>query len=191
MVDHEIQRVVHDSTLVSDSPLPWPELAGQPGLVRQSLLFSQPQGEVCLATLSFGPKFALLDKDGVRATGSWIEEIPLAKARSLGKGSWTMMPGSVITTTSATAVGQSFAVLFEGRSTQRKRLLDFYSVRDAGYLFSIELPFAATQIAFGHGLLALAGETEEGAPFVRAFSVTPSLETLVAGAMSLRARDPR
>lgn len=182
LVDHEIQRVVDDTTVVSDGPLPWPELAGQPGLVRQSLLFSHPSGDVCFATLSFGPKFAILDKHGVRATGSWIEQVPLARARSLGKGSWTMMPGSVITTTSATGVGEAFAVLFEGRSTQRKRLVDFYSIDDASYLFSIVLPFEAKVIGYGHGLLVAMGETSAGAPFIRAMSASPSLETLVSRA---------
>lgn len=179
LLDHEIQRVVDDTTVVADEPLPWPELAGQPGLVRQSLLFSHPRGDVCVATLSFGPRFAILDKDGVRATGSWIEPVPLARARSLGKGSWTMMPGSVITTTSATGVGDTFAVLFEGRSTQRKRVVDFYSIADASYLLSIVLPFEAKVISYGHGLLVAMGETSDGAPFIRAMSASPSLETLV------------
>lgn len=182
LVDHEIQRVVDDTTVVADGPLPWPELAGHPGLVRQSLLVSHPRGDVCFATLSFGPRFAILDKDGVRATGSWTEPVPLARARSLGKGSWTMMPGSVITTTSATGVGETFAVLFEGRSTQRKRLIDFYSIADASYLFSIVLPFEAKVIGYGHGLLVAMGETSDGAPFVRAMSASPSLETLVSRA---------
>ena len=140
------------------------------------------RGDVCFATLSFGPRFAILDKDGVRATGSWTEPVPLARARSLGKGSWTMMPGSVITTTSATGVGETFAVLFEGRSTQRKRLIDFYSIADASYLFSIVLPFEAKVIGYGHGLLVAMGETSDGAPFVRAMSASPSLETLVSRA---------
>ena len=93
-----------------------------------------------------------------------------------------MMPGSVITTTSATGVGETFAVLFEGRSTQRNRLIDFYSIADASYLFSIVLPFEAKVIGYGHGLLVAMGETSDGAPFVRAMSASPSLETLVSRA---------
>ena len=96
----------------------------------------------------------------------------MGETKSLGKGSWEMLP-SVKSVQGATAVGNSFAVLFRGRGPKRGRFVDFYSVIDAGYLFSIELPFPAIDIAFGHGLLALAGETEEGAPFVRAFSVMP------------------
>ncbi|MFN8665861.1 MAG: hypothetical protein U0164_01555 [Gemmatimonadaceae bacterium] len=184
LVDHEIQRVVGDSTVASDGPLPWAEMARQPSLVRQSLLFAHPGDDACLLSMTFGPRFSILDKNGVRATGEWIEQVPLANARALGMGSWTMMPGSVISTTSATGIGRSFAVLFEGRSNQRKRVVDFYSSEDAAYLFSIGLPFEAKAVSYGHGLLILAGETDDGAPFVRAFSATPSLEVMVARAWS-------
>jgi len=179
----EIERLQLPTGVSSTEDLPWPELRALPSLVRQSMIFEHPQAEVCMISVSFGPMFALLDRTGVRARARWIEEIPMGQAKSMGKGSWRMLP-STQGALSATAVGSSFAVLFEGRSQKRGRFVDFYAVTDASYLFSIELPFAATKIAFGHGLLALAGETEEGAPFVRAFSVSPSLEGLVAKAMA-------
>ena len=106
----------------------------------------------------------------------------MGETKSLGKGSWEMLP-SVKSVQGATAVGNSFAVLFRGRGPKRGRFVDFYSVTDAAYLFSIELPYAATDVAFAHGLLVLAGETEEGAPFVRAYAATPSLYGMVAKAL--------
>ncbi|MCC6931240.1 MAG: hypothetical protein IT359_19785 [Gemmatimonadaceae bacterium] len=177
----EIERVQLSTGDTSTEDLPWPELRTLPSLVRQSMIFEHPQAGVCMISVSFGPMFALLDQTGVRARARWIEEIPMGQAKSMGKGSWRMLP-STQGALSATAIGNSFAVLFEGKGPKRGRFVDFYSVTDARYLFSIELPFPAAKIAFGHALLALAGETEEGAPFVRAFSVTPSLEGLVAKA---------
>jgi hypothetical protein len=47
----------------------------------------------------------------------------------------------------------------------------------------LELPFSATSIAVGHGMMVLSGETEDVAPLVRAYSVTPSLEGVVARAL--------
>lgn len=75
--DREIERVSADSTRVVSS-LPWPELKGQPSLVRQSHIFSHSRGDVCLLSRTFGPHFALLDRKGTRALGTWIEEVPLA-----------------------------------------------------------------------------------------------------------------
>lgn len=106
----------------------------------------------------------------------------MGEAKSLGKGSWELLP-SVKSIDGATAVGNAFAVLFVGRGPKRRRFVDFYSVVDVRYLFSIELPFPAKAIAVGHGLTVLSGETEDGAPFVRTFSVTPSLESLVTRAL--------
>jgi len=183
----EIERVQLTTGGSSTEDLPWPELRALPSLVRQSMIFEHPQADVCMISVSFGPMFALLDQAGVRARAHWIEEIPMGQAKSMGKGSWRMLP-STQGALSATAVGSSFAVLFEGRSQKRGRFVDFYAVTNANYLFSIELPFPATKIAFGHRLLALAGETEEGAPFVRAFSVTPALDSLVAKAMATARR---
>lgn len=180
----EIERVRLATGATSTEDLPWPELRALPSLVRQSMIFEHPQAGVCLVSVSFGPLFALLDQAGVRARSRWIEEIPMGQAKSMGKGSWRMLP-STQGALGATAVGNSFAVLFRGRGPKRGRFVDFYSVTDATYLFSIELPYAATDIAFGHGLLVLAGETEEGAPFVRAYSATPSLEELVARAIGV------
>jgi hypothetical protein len=180
LVDHEIQRVVDDTTVVADGPLPWPELAGHPGLVRQSLLVSHPRGDVCFATLSFGPRFAILDKDGVRATGSWTEPVPLARARSLGKGSWTMMPGSVYHDErdwcgrdlcgpfeELDAAKAPYRLLFD-----RRRLLPVLRV----------LPFEAKVIGYGHGLLVAMVRHRMVLTFVRAMSASPSLETLVSRA---------
>ncbi len=177
----EIQRIRLADGGTSTEDLPWPELRSVPSIVRQSRIFGHPQAGVCLVAVSYGPMFALLDETGVRARARWIEETPLGQAKSLGKGSWEMLP-SVRSIQGATAVGDAFSVLFRGTGPKRGRFVDFYSVHDAAYLFSVELPFSATDIAFGGGVFALAGETEEGAPFVRAFSVTPSLETLVAKA---------
>ncbi|MBK9410823.1 MAG: hypothetical protein IPN47_22785 [Gemmatimonadetes bacterium] len=112
--------------------------------------------------------FAILDDSGVRARARWIEEIPMGQAKSLGKGSWEMLP-SVKSVQGVTGIGDSFAVLFRGRGPKRGRFVDFYSVTDAAYLFSIELPFAPTDIAYGHGLLVLSGESDDGAPSVRAY----------------------
>lgn len=179
--DREIERVNADSTRAV-SPLPWPELKGQPSLVRQSHIFSHARGDVCLLSLTFGPRFALLDRKGTRALGTWIEEVPLAKAMPIGKGSWTMARGSRISTTSVTGVGGAFAVLFEGTGLGKARVIDFYSANDARYLLSVRLPYAARTIAYGHELLVVAGETPDGAPFVRALRTAPSLRTLVEGA---------
>lgn len=178
----EIERVGDQPDKSATEDLPWPELRSVPSLVRQSKIFEHPDAGVCLVSLTYGPMFAILDESGVRVRSRWVEDVPMGQAQSLGKGSWEMLP-SVKSVQGATAVGNSFAVLFRGRGPKRGRFVDFYSVFDAAYLFSIELPFPATDIAFGHGLLALAGETEDGAPFVRAFSATPSLEGLVAQAM--------
>lgn len=179
----EVEWVRPATNEISSEDLPWPELKALPSLVRQSKLFEHPNAEVCLVAVTYGPMFALLDESGVRARSTWIEEVPMGQAQSRGKGSWEMLP-SVKSLEGATGVESSFAVLFRGRGPKRGRFVDFYSVADARYLFSIELPVVATNIAFGHGLLALAGETEEGAPFVRAFSVSPSLDGLVAKAMA-------
>jgi hypothetical protein len=186
----EIERVHQSTGARTTQDLPWPALRALPSLVRQSMIFEHPQAGVCLISVSFGPMFALLDQSGVRARAQWIEEIPMGQAASTGKGSWRMLP-STQGALGATAVGSAFAVLFRGRGPKRGRFVDFYSVIDAHYLFSIELPFPAADIAFGHGLLALAGETEDGAPFVRAFSVTPSLEAMVAQAMTASGRVAR
>lgn len=175
----EIERVQLATGATTTEDLPWPELRSVPSITRQSMLFEHPSAGVCMISVSFGPMFALLDSAGVRARARWIEEIPMGQAKSLGKGSWRMLP-STQGAMSATGVGNSFAVLFRGRGPKRGRFVDFYSVLDASYRFSIELPFPATGIAVGHGLLVLAGETEEGAPFLRAFRVTPALESLVA-----------
>lgn len=183
----EVERVRSTNSEVSSEDLPWPELKALPSLVRQAKLFEHPDASVCLVAVTYGPMFALLDESGVRARSTWIEDVPMGQAQSRGKGSWEMLP-SVKSIEGATGVGRSFAVLFRGRSPKRGRYVDFYSVTDASYLFSIELPVAATNIAFGHGLLALAGETEEGAPYVRAYSVTPSLEGMVAKAMATSGR---
>ncbi|MDP1858386.1 MAG: hypothetical protein Q8K82_06940 [Gemmatimonadaceae bacterium] len=181
--DREIERVEQNPVRTTESALPWPEVVGQPSLARQSIIFSHPVGDVCLVTLSFGPKFALLDDTGTRATGAWIEEIPLAQAQSTGKGSWRLAPGSVLSTMSATGVGGAFAVLFEGTSALKLRLLDFYSATDGRYLFSVELPFKGRYITYGHGLLVIAGENEDGAPFLRALRTLPSLEAMVERAL--------
>jgi len=186
----EIERVHVPTGQRGSEDLPWPELRALPSLVRQSMIFEHPQAGVCMISVTFGPMFALLDETGVRARARWIDEIPMGQAKALGKGSWEMLP-STQGAMGATAVGNSFAVLFRGRGPKRGRFVDFYSVIDAGYLFSIELPFPAIDIAFGHGLLALAGETEEGAPFVRAFSVMPSLEGMITEAMSASRRVQR
>lgn len=175
----EIERVQLATGATTTEDLPWPELRSVPSITRQSMLFEHPSAGVCMISVSFGPMFALLDSAGVRARARWIEEIPMGQAKSLGKGSWRMLP-STQGAMSATGVGNSFAVLFRGRGPKRGRFVDFYSVLDASYRFSIELPFPATGIAVGHGLLVLTGETEEGAPFLRAFRVTPALESLVA-----------
>ncbi|MCC6931238.1 MAG: hypothetical protein IT359_19775 [Gemmatimonadaceae bacterium] len=185
----EIERVDSTNGKSVTEDLPWPELRNVPALVRQSKVFEHPGAGVCLVSLTYGPMFAILDEVGVRARSRWIENIPMGQAKSLGKGSWEMLP-SVKSVQGATAVGNAFAVLFRGRGPKRGRFVDFYSVIDASYLFSIELPFAATDIAFGHRLLALTGETEDGAPFVRAFSVTPSLDGMVAKAMATPRRAP-
>lgn len=186
----EIQRIQLAGGATSTEDLPWPELRSVPSILRQSKIFEHPLAGVCLVAVSYGPMFALLDEAGVRARAQWIEQTPLGQAKSLGKGSWEMLP-SVRSIQGATAVGDAFAVLFRGTGPKRGRFVDFYSVHDAAYLFSVELPFSATDIAFGHGLLAFAGEAEDGAPFVRAFSVAPSLETLVANAMARSSRTPR
>ena len=182
LLDHEIERISGDTTLIGRSPLPWPELGGLPVLARQAMIFPNATNDVCLLSLTFGPRFALLDANGTRALGTWIEAVPLAKVRALGKGSWTMLPGNVISTTSATAVGDAFAVLFEGQTARKRRVIDLYDAGDARYLVSVELPFEATVLSFGHGFLLTLGETPDGVPFVRALRVTPSLETIVARA---------
>ncbi|MCC6931241.1 MAG: hypothetical protein IT359_19790 [Gemmatimonadaceae bacterium] len=179
----EIERVQLATGQKATEDLPWPELRAVPSLVRQSMIFEHPAAGVCMISVTFGPMFALLDQSGVRARARWIEEIPMGRAKSIGKGSWEMLP-SVQGASDASAVGNAFAVLFSGRGPKHERFVDFYSVIDASYLFSIELPFRATNVAIGHGLLVVAGETDEGAPFVRAYSATPSLEGLVAKAMA-------
>lgn len=178
----EIERVRDPSGKSTTEDLPWPELRSLPSLVRQSKIFEHPSAGVCLVSVTYGPMFAILDESGVRVRSRWIEDIPMGEAKPLGKGSWEMLP-SVKSVQGVTAVGDAFAVLFRGRGPKRGRFVDVYSVTDATYLFSIELPYAATDIAFGHGLLVLAGETEEGAPFVRAYSATPSLDGMVAKAL--------
>jgi len=178
----EIERMQLATGSTSTEDLPWPELRAVPSLVRQSKIFEHPQAGVCMISVTFGPMFALLDESGIRARARWIEDVPMGQAKSLGKGSWELLP-SVKSVQGATAVGNSFAVLFRGRGPKRGRFVDFYSVVDASYLFSIELPFPATGIAVGHGVLVLTGETEDGAPFVRGFSVTPALEGMVMRAM--------
>ncbi|MCC6772521.1 MAG: hypothetical protein IT360_15100, partial [Gemmatimonadaceae bacterium] len=135
----EIERVQLATGATSTEDLPWPELRTMASLVRQSMIFEHPQAGVCMISVSFGPMFALLDQSGVRARARWIEEIPMGQAKSLGKGSWEMLP-SVKSAQGVTGIGDSFAVLFRGRGPKRGRFVDFYSVTDAAYLFSIELP---------------------------------------------------
>lgn len=182
-IDRELERIRYGQPRPELSELPWPELAGQPSLVRQSKIFGHPSGNVCLLTLSFGPVFALVDSGGTRATGSWIEAVPLARAHSPAKGSWRLDAGSVLSATSAAGIGDSFAILFEGSTNQKLRVLDFYATSDGRYLFSTRIPFQAKQMTFGHSLLLLAGETSDGEPFVRALRATPSLEGLVKDAI--------
>lgn len=181
--DAELQRVERRSGTERRFSLPWPEVDGQPSITRQSKVFAYPGAGVCMLALSFGPRYALLDTSGVRMVGTWVEHVPLAKAVSLGKGSWRMAPGSVLSAQSATGVGAAFSVLFEGTSPDKLRVLDFYAVTDGRYLFSVRLPFEARYIGYGHGLLILAGETNDGEPYVRALRAAPTLETLVAEAL--------
>jgi len=184
--DKELERISSSSTSPVVTGLPWPELEPQPPIVRQSKLFTLTSGDACLLTLSFGPHFALLDHSGTRAVGQWVEHVPLAHTMSPSKGSWRLQPGSAYSTASASSVGQAFVVLFEGTSPQKLRLLDFYSQADGRYLFSLQLPFEAKYLTYGHGLVLVAGETSEGEPFVRAVRFTPSLETLVQRSTSVR-----
>ena len=183
----ELERTSLSTGRAVAADLPWPELREVPSLARQSKIFEHPKAGVCLVSITYGPMFAILDDSGVRARARWIEEIPMGQAKSLGKGSWEMLP-SVKSAQGVTGIGDSFAVLFRGRGPKRGRFVDFYSVTDAAYLFSIELPFAPTDIAYGHGLLVLSGESEDGAPFVRAYSVAPALDGLVRQALTNRAR---
>ncbi|MCC6931231.1 MAG: hypothetical protein IT359_19740 [Gemmatimonadaceae bacterium] len=179
IVDKELERIPAGSTEGVTTALPWPELSMEPPIVRQSKLFTVAAGEACVLTLSFGPRFAILDEAGTRVAGEWVERIPLARAVSPARGSWRMQPGSAYSTASVSSVGDAFAVLFEGTSTLKLRLLDFYSLRNGDYLFSLQLPFAAKYMTYGHGVMLLAGETDEGEPFVRAVRFAPTLEELV------------
>ena len=86
-IDKELECVRDDLPRPVVRVPPWPDLAGQPSLVRQAKVCAHPRGEVCLLTHSFGPSFALDDDDGTRAVGVWIEDVPRACAYSSAKGS--------------------------------------------------------------------------------------------------------
>lgn len=177
----EVTRVAWDGTVLQTSTLPWPDEKSLPLLVRQSMLFGSPSTDVCVQSMTFGPFFAVWRRGVVHHTGRWIVEVPIAQVEERAGGAQRFARGARVSTTSIALAPRHFIALFRGQTPGAESLLDVYSISSGHYRFSLRMPTRAKHVVVSGETLVFAGESEEDAPFVSAYRLTPGLATLLAG----------
>jgi hypothetical protein len=144
--------------LIATSKVPWGKNSRESLSQGVQVVGPGPNGH-CAILREFGGQFALVSPTGSMKTFSYVEQLPEPKVVSSSQVLEKNESGTIRQQTNSTTSRQSglrgmirrdtLIVQFGGESTQRLRLLDYYSLLDGRYIHSRVLPggFVALTIA--------------------------------------------
>lgn len=138
--------------------VPWPAMDTLSVIARQSLVVSDQAGATCMLTPFYGRGFARVTEHGIAFSADYVEQVPppTVVERRDGRGQVSSIGrGSVRAVLDAAVTDSLLAILFEGRTADRGRVVDYYDVRDGRYLHSVRLDHRFDRLALAGGVTYL------------------------------------
>jgi hypothetical protein len=163
--DHTAYFFARDQHLVDSMVGPWTELRDEDHLATQARV-RQADDTSCAVLPVYQSVFAIYTGQAGFLTGQFVERGPPVRAitssRDGGRsGAITLPKGTTAGPMDARVWRDHLAVLFEGRSRHRRRVLDLYRREDLSYAGTLVLPIRAARIAISGDTLAVLGERDD------------------------------
>jgi hypothetical protein len=146
-----IAQIDTDGVVGRRYALPWGQLRKLSSIVGQVELVPGEDAPVCMMATIFGPGFAIVDSGGIGAVHPYVESFAPPDVIASPDHRSFRLKDRRIAALSVAEEHDTIAVLFEGLTRDRDKLLDFYRMGDGAYLGSVRLPHREKYMALADG----------------------------------------